>query len=205
MTTWKGHSDIAWWRKFSRLRGSSAVLYMNFTLTCCDNLARVINGLFLVSIYGPNIFCKAWFRIKSGLCTAIVCNCFQTKRPQTFLDVGPSWYSKTRWKPVWLSHVPRTFRAGTSIMFSCNLYQYVPICFTSSTTQGSGGSFKHRKPKGSVGLLSCMGGRASRWRINRWLDCRFLTAWQTGGLPCYLSICPVYLPDQSRYSSIIFL
>ena len=44
---------------------------------------------FLVSIQGPNISCKAWFRIKSVQCTAIVCNYFQTHRPQTFLDSGP--------------------------------------------------------------------------------------------------------------------
>ena len=43
-------------------------------------------------------------------------------------------------------------------------------CFSSGAAQGGGGSFKNRKPTGSVGLLICMGGRASRWWIDKWLE-----------------------------------
>ena len=43
----------------------------------------------------------------------------------------------------------------------CRNLGFILITDTSSIAQGGGGSFKDSKP-GSVGLLSCMGGRASR-------------------------------------------
>ena len=65
---------------------------------------------------------------------------------------------------------------------------------TSSTAQGSGGSFKDRKPIGEFGCCESWMAERTHWWIERWLECRAIY------LSMYLS---VYLSvDLSNYLSI---
>ena len=53
------------------------------------------------------------------------------------------------------------------------LYHIVPY-FTSSTAQGGGGSFKHRKPIGEVGCCESRMAERIHWWTERWLELCFL-------------------------------
>ena len=74
---------------------------------------------------------------------------------------------------------------------------------TSSTTQGGGRNLKDRKPIVEACCCDTWVPERTHWRIDNWLECRCWTAWQTGCLPCYFSICHVDLLDQFTCTSIV--
>ena len=70
-------------------------------------------------------------------------------------------------------------------------------CYTSSTAQGGGGSFKNRKPIGEIGCCeSEMAERSHCWTERRLISLTlvYLSVYLSIYLPIYLSIClAVYL------------
>ena len=53
---------------------------------------------------------------------------------------------------------------------SCFVFFFLPVCYTSSTAQGGGGSFKNRKPIGEVGCCESGMAERSHWLTERWLE-----------------------------------
>ena len=87
------------------------------------------------------------------------------------------------------------------------ILNYIKLFFTSSTAQGGGGSFKHRKPIGEVGCCESGMAERSHWWTDRWLRSPlFLSLFLSFSdyLPTYLPAClPTYLPTyRSIYLSI---
>ena len=82
---------------------------------------------------------------------------------------------------------------GGILTFILTVYIYIIILYTSSTAQGGGGSFKHRKPIGEIGC--CESRMAERMRIHWWTE-RWLRSplslsfsdYQPTYLPIYLCI-----------------
>ena len=64
--------------------------------------------------------------------------------------------------PFWCSATPalEVSESGATILH-CVIFYYIIWCYTSSTAQGRGGSFKNRKPIGRGWLLWIMDGRAN--------------------------------------------
>ena len=60
------------------------------------------------------------------------------------------------------------------ILFYTILYYIIKLYYTSSTAQGSGGSFKNRKPIGEVGCCDSGMAERSHWWTERWLKLCFL-------------------------------